>query len=44
MGPDPSWDQLLCQKPESQGPPATDPSLPMATKKEADARREELRD
>lgn len=33
MGPDPSWDQLLCQKQESQRPPAADPSLPMATKK-----------
>lgn len=42
MGPEPSWDQLFCQKLMSQGHPAADPSLPMATKRRADAQREEL--
>lgn len=41
MGPETPWDQLFWQKPEPQGHPAADPSLPAATKKRADAQREE---
>lgn len=42
MEPEPSWDQLSCQKLMSQGHPAADPSLPVATKTRAGAQREKL--
>ena len=41
MWPEPSWDQLFCEKPRSQGWLAADPSPPTVTKMRADAQREE---
>lgn len=41
MWPEPSWDQLFCEKPRSQGWLAADPSPPMVTKMRADAQGEE---